>query len=165
MIKLGHLIQFCKRNVLIEKLCSNFDNLASNIFISDKTQTIESSDFLKSILERGLIKTSEKSHSNFHLQPSPLLFALIRKTKRAHFNFQNLPKSILSPKIYHQANFGLLTGSGVWVIHKNISANLCKPTDDVITIPAYDFHFKSEKAGVVRAEMWNLECLEIEKSF
>ena len=60
---------------------------------------------------------------------------------------------------------GFLTISGFCVIHKNVFANLCKSSDDVIVIPIRYFRFKSDKVGEGRAETQNLEYLENEKSF
>ena len=40
-----------------------------------------------------------------------------------------------------------------------------EPVADVIIIPVYDFCCKSEKVGEGKAEIQNLEYLEIEKRF
>ena len=63
-------------------------------------------------------KMSEVYNFNFNLEPSPFLLALVQETKgsgatdHALFNFQNTFQNILCSKIYHLANFDLLTSSG-----------------------------------------------------
>ena len=123
MFKLGQLVEYYLRNVFIEKLCTKCVQQPSSrplfkIGKLPKSANPIGTIFCKYDIQKGDCPKSLKNVIVFHLEPSFVLFLLLRKQKgprtsaNSLFRLQKIFKIILHAKIYHLANFYLLTRRG-----------------------------------------------------
>ena len=81
------------------------------------------------------------------------------------FRLQNKFRKIALLVIYYLTKFEDAIQNGFWVIPKIISANLCKPIQDIINYSTFICPVESEKRWKEKKKLQKFEYLENEKSF